>query len=69
EKVYGLEHPNVAIDVNNLGGVLRDLGDLQGAKRFYERALLIFLRCLGENHPKTKTVRNNLNSLEDKGEE
>jgi hypothetical protein len=26
EQVYGQDHPNVAIDVKNLGGVLRDLG-------------------------------------------
>ena len=32
ENVYGPYHPNVAIDVNNLGSVLKDLGDLQGAK-------------------------------------
>ena len=28
EKVYVKDHPSVAIDVNNLGGVLRDLGEL-----------------------------------------
>ena len=31
ERAFGLEHPNVARDVNNLGLVLRDLGDLGGA--------------------------------------
>ena len=33
EKVYGPEHPNVAIRVNNLGRVLQDLGDLAGRRR------------------------------------
>jgi hypothetical protein len=33
EKVYGPDHPTVAIRVNNLGGVLKSLGDLQGAKK------------------------------------
>ena len=31
EAVYGPDHPNVATGVNNLGGVLRALGDLEGA--------------------------------------
>ncbi len=63
EKVYGPDHPNVAIRVNNLGGVLEDLGDLAGAKKSYERALKIFQVRLGEEHPSTKTVRRNLELL------
>ncbi len=41
EATYGPDHPNVAIDVNNLGSVLQDLGDLAGAQAAYERALKI----------------------------
>ncbi len=63
-KVYGQDHPDVAIDLSNLGNVLQDLGDLQGAKKNYERALEIFRNSLGENHPKTRTVQDNLNVLE-----
>jgi len=63
EKVYGPDHPTVAIRVNNLGGVLKSLGDLQGAKKLYERALLIFQKRLGENHTNTKTVQENLDLL------
>jgi len=54
----------VATDVNNLGGVLEDLGDLAGARKSYERALKIFQHFLGEDHPKTKLVRKNLESLQ-----
>ena len=64
EKVYGPDHPEVATDVNNLGGVLEDLGDLAGARKSYERALKIFQHFLGEDHPKTKLVRKNLESLQ-----
>jgi hypothetical protein len=53
----------VAIDVNNLGGVLRDLGELAQARKCFERALKILRDRLGENHPTTMTVRNNLESL------
>ena len=36
------DHPDVAIDVNNLGSVLRALGGLAGARKAFERALRIF---------------------------
>jgi hypothetical protein len=43
--------------------VLRALGDLAEARKCFERALKIFRDRLGENHPSTMTVRNNLESL------
>ena len=63
EKAYGPDHPNVARDVNNLGSILQDLGNLKGAKEHYERALSIFRKSLGEDHPSTATVRNNIELL------
>lgn len=63
EEAYGPNHPNVAIRVNNLGLVLRALGDLQGAKEHFARALSIFQKSLGEDHQLTATVRNNLELL------
>jgi len=54
----------VARDVNNLGGVLQDLGDHAGAKAAYERALGIYERVFGPDHPSTKISRDNLESLE-----
>jgi len=63
EAVYGLDHPDVAIDVNNLGGVLQALGDMETAKKMFEQALRIFTKYLGEDHPDTVTVQNNLDSL------
>lgn len=37
ERVYGPEHPSVAMRADNLGNGLRDLGDLAGARTNYER--------------------------------
>lgn len=61
EAVYGPDHPTVAIDVSNLGGVLESLGDFEGAKKNYERALEIFGKYLGKEHP--NTLINNLDGL------
>ena len=38
--------------------------DLEGAKENYERALKICRDRLGEDHPNTMTVRNNLDAVE-----
>ena len=63
EKSFGPDHPNVATDVNNLGMVLQDLGDLVGARAAFERALTIWERVLGPDHPNTRIVRGNLDGL------
>jgi tetratricopeptide (TPR) repeat protein len=60
EKIYGPDHPNVAIRVNNLGLVLKDLGDLQGAKKNFERALAIDEKVYGPDHPNVAIRVNNL---------
>jgi hypothetical protein len=56
EAAYGPNHPTVARDVNNLAGVLRDLGNLAG----FERALAIDEAVYGPNHPTVATMANNL---------
>jgi hypothetical protein len=56
----------VAIDVNNLGEVLRQQGDLSGARVAFERALKIFKKFLPPDHPNIKLVQENLDSLENK---
>ncbi len=63
EKVYGPEHPDVAIDLNNIGRILRDQGDLAGARSHMERALRIFQKFLGDDHLNTQTVRRNLEAV------
>ena len=49
--------------VNNLGLVLRDLGDLAGTRAAFERALAIRERFFGPEHPHTRTSRGHLESL------
>jgi hypothetical protein len=61
ENVYDREDPNVAVIVNNLGAILKDVGDLAGAKEHYGRVLNRNRR--GEEHPNTKLVQENLESL------
>ena len=69
EKVYGREHPEVAIDVNNLGNVLHDLGDLPGARAACERALAIDEKVYGRDHPSVARDVNNLGGvLQDLGD-
>lgn len=58
-----IRQTNVATLVNNLGRVLQALGDLAGARAAFERALTIFQEILGEDHPNTVLVRNNLDLL------
>ena len=45
---------------NNLGYHWRDLADLAGAREAYERALGIFEKMLGPQHPNVATLVNNL---------
>ena len=67
EAVHGPDHhPKVAIRLNNLGLVLRDLDDLSGARASFERALKICKNTFGDDHPNTRTVQNNLDSLNKK---
>ena len=60
---YGPDHPIVAVRLNNMGGVLRGLGDPNGARKHFQRAMEIFTAQKGENHPDAITVRRNLESL------
>ena len=60
ENAFGPDHPNVARVVNNLGMVLKDLGDLDGAGKAFERALTIDENAFGPDHPNVATDVNNL---------
>jgi tetratricopeptide (TPR) repeat protein len=69
EAVYGADHPDVAIDLSNLGNVLREQGDLAGARACYERALKIGEAAYGKDHPQVAIYANNLGSvLRDQGD-
>jgi hypothetical protein len=60
EAAFGPDHPEVAAWRNNLGGVLRALGDLAGARAQLERALEIGEAALGPDHPNVAIYRDNL---------
>jgi tetratricopeptide (TPR) repeat protein len=59
---YGEDHPNVAIDRNNLGSAYKALGEYERAIAYYEQALASDLLTYGEGHPDVAIDRNNLGS-------
>ena len=59
-KTYGEDHPDVAIDRNNLGNAYRALGQYEKAITYYQMALGSDLKTYGEDHPKVAIRRNNL---------
>ncbi len=59
-KVFGEEHPDVAIDLNNLGAAWSALGENKKAIAYYEQALAIDRKVFGEEHPKVAIRLNNL---------
>ena len=63
EGIFGLNHPKVAIDINNLGNVKQILGDFAGAYKHFVRAIAIFQTVYGDNHPSVATLTNNLGLL------
>ncbi len=60
EHALGLEHPDIADTLNELGLVLKTKGDFAGALPLYQRALTIDERVFGPEHSKTATTLNNL---------
>jgi len=60
EKVYGKEHPAVAIRLNNLGSAYDDLGDTKKAITYYQQALDIDEKVYGKEHPNVAIDLNNL---------
>jgi tetratricopeptide (TPR) repeat protein len=60
ESVLGPEHPLTATSLNSLAILLKDQGDLAGARPLCERALAIYEQVLGPEHPFTATSLNSL---------
>lgn len=59
-KTYGEDHPDVAIDWNNLGGAWESIGEYDKAISYYEKALTFFMQTFGEVHPYVAGSWNNL---------
>eukprot|EP00971_Amphidinium_carterae_P161941 3210489-Amphidinium_carterae.1 len=60
ESLYGPEHPEVAIALNNLGNAYGKLGDSTKERDYQERALRIFESHYGSEHSKVAIMLNNL---------
>ena len=56
-------HPDVANSLNNLAGLYKSQGRYTEAEPLYLQALAIAEQALGENHPTTVKIRENLESL------
>jgi tetratricopeptide (TPR) repeat protein len=63
EAALGPDHSQVAIYANNLGEVLRVMGDMVGARANFERALKIGEAIHGPDHPKVAIRVNNLGTV------
>ena len=51
EALYGPDHPEVAINLNNLGELLRTTNRMKEAEQLYRRAIKIDEATYGPNHP------------------
>ena len=67
EKTLGPDHPNTAMSLDNLAGLLASKGDYAAAEPLYRRALGIAEKALGPDHPTTRTIRENLDGLRKRG--
>lgn len=59
----GLEHPEIAITMNNLALVLRAMGKIEAAQALFTQALSVFEKTVGAEHPNTMLCRQNAESV------
>jgi tetratricopeptide (TPR) repeat protein len=60
ERHYGLDHPEVAPTLTNIGKAYGSLGDAQKSREFLERALAIKEKHYGLDHPNVAVTLANL---------
>ena len=63
EDVLGPCHPALAVSLNGLAGLHKDMGNREAALPLYARALEIREDVLGPRHPDTAVLRSNLETL------
>jgi hypothetical protein len=63
EAAYGLDHPDVARDLNNLAMSMAEMGEPDEAVALMQRAIKIWRATLGDDHPNTKTAMENLAAI------
>jgi tetratricopeptide (TPR) repeat protein len=60
---YGPTHPDVAVDINNLGSALDGMGECHEALKCYEKAMRIDIENFGSRHPNIAIRLNNLGAV------
>ncbi len=63
EKALGLDHPDVALNLNNLAVLYDSLGDYAKAEPLYKRSLVIYEKALGPEHPYMAAMLENMAEL------
>jgi tetratricopeptide (TPR) repeat protein len=63
ERVYGPEHYEIAVNLNNLAAIHQARGEHAEAERLYLRTLEIKAKVLGAEHPDLAMTFHNLASL------
>ena len=67
-RVLGDDHPKTLVSLNNMGHLLRSMGQPAKAEPYYREALEGARRVLGDDHPKTLISLNNMGCvLQDMG--
>ena len=66
KQLYGLEHPEVAASLANVGCIHSVMGDLETAKEFFERSYALRNKIYGKEHPCVADSLNNLGILHSK---
>ncbi len=56
----GKEHPDTATTYNNIAGVYYAQGEYEKALEWYDRALKIYEKVFGKQHPHTIKIVNNM---------
>ena len=69
EKHLGTEHPLVATTTHNIAGVYESKGELDKALELYNKALLVRIKLLGEEHPSTINTKNRISEIQSKQKE
>jgi tetratricopeptide (TPR) repeat protein len=63
KRLLGDKHPSVAISLNNLAELYSSQGRYEEAEPLFLQALAIAEQALGENHPNTVKIRENLQMM------
>ncbi|MCP4050602.1 MAG: tetratricopeptide repeat protein, partial [bacterium] len=63
EKALGVDHPDVAISLNNLAELYYNQGRYKEAEPLYRHALKTLKQTLGTDHPEVAITRKSMRAL------